>query len=157
MFIFYVSLTLYKLFNGCQAENNGVFSDHRYFCKVSVSARTVAGEQGVVVFSPNRIMFVTTGCRCLQNLLFYSSFGFLSGLRPKSPEDLWAGLWLSVRSVAFSVAHGSQWDLWLTVWPEAVSWTVAVVLAVALSGTCGCPWHPWQVAWPVDVSGTCGR
>lgn len=47
MFIFYVSLTLYKLFNGCQAENNGVFSDHCYFCKVSVSARTVAGEQGV--------------------------------------------------------------------------------------------------------------
>lgn len=47
MFIFYVSLTLYKLFNGCQAENNGVFSDHCYFCKVSASARTVAGEQGV--------------------------------------------------------------------------------------------------------------
>lgn len=79
MFIFYVSLTLYKLFNGCQAENNGVFSDHCYFCKVFVSARTVAGEQGVFVFSPNRIMFVTTGCRCLQNLLFYSSFEFLSG------------------------------------------------------------------------------
>lgn len=81
MFIFYVSLTLYKLFNGCQAENNGVFSDHCYFCKVSVSARTVAGEQGVLVFSPNRIMFVSTGCRCLQNLLFYSSFEFLSGSR----------------------------------------------------------------------------
>lgn len=40
---------------------------------------------GVFVFSPNRIMFVTTGCRCLQNLLFYSSFGFLSSPRPKSP------------------------------------------------------------------------
>lgn len=113
-------------------------------------------KQGVFVFSPNRIMFVTTGCRCLQNLLFYSSFGFLSGLRPKSPQDLWAELWLSVRSVAFSVTHGSRWDLWLTVWPEAVSGTVAVVLAVALSGTCGCQWHPWQLAWPMDVSGTCG-
>lgn len=160
MFIFYVSLTLYKLFNGCQAENNGVFSDHCYFCKVSASARTVAGEQGVCmcvcVSSPNRIMFVTTGRRCLQNLLFYSSFGFLSSSRPKSPRDLWAGLWLSVRSVAFSVARGSQWDLWLTAWPEAVSGTVAVVLAVALSGTCGCPWYPWQLARPVDVSGTCG-
>lgn len=137
-------------------ENSGVFSDHCYFCKVSVSARAVAGERGVFVFSPNRIMFVTTGCRCLQNLLFYSSLGFLSSLRPKSPRDPWAGLWPSMRSVAFSVARGSQWDLWLTVWPEAVSGTVAVVLAVALSGTCGCQWHPWQLAWPMDVGGTCG-
>lgn len=165
MFIFYVSLTLYKLFNGCQAENNGVFSDHCYFCNVSVSARTVAGEQGVFVFSPNRIMFVTTGCRCLQNLLFYSSFGFLSGLRPKSPQNLWAGLWLSVRSVAFSVTHGSWWDLWLTVWPEAVSRTVAVVLAVALSGTCGNWPGLWMSVGPVvarvmlvtiAVGGACG-
>lgn len=83
MFIFYVSLTLYKLFNNCQSENKGVFSESCYFCKVCV-ARAVWQERAGCVpqvvwpLSPEAVC-------CLQNLLFYSSLGFLYGSRPKSP------------------------------------------------------------------------
>lgn len=38
MFIFYVSLTLYKLFGNCQVDNGGVLSDSCYFCNISVPA-----------------------------------------------------------------------------------------------------------------------
>lgn len=52
MFIFYISLTLYKLFNNCQVESKGVFLDSCYFCNVSMRCgRRVAGKG--VVFSPN--------------------------------------------------------------------------------------------------------
>lgn len=72
MFIFYVSLTLYKLFNGCQAENNGVFSDHCYFCKVSMSARTVAGEQG------GRVCVLTKSYNvCYHGLSLFTEPSFL--------------------------------------------------------------------------------
>lgn len=45
MFIFYVSLTLCKLFDSCQAEGKGASSGSCYFCIVPVCGTCrVAGE-----------------------------------------------------------------------------------------------------------------
>lgn len=45
MFIFYVSLALYKLFDNCQAENNGVFLESCYFCNVPVCCTCACGRR----------------------------------------------------------------------------------------------------------------
>lgn len=84
MFIFYVSLTLYKLFSNCQAENNGVFSDSCYFCKVSVRGTRCAAGESKGCLRPHQIVaFVTRGCALFTESSFYSSLGFLCGSRPK--------------------------------------------------------------------------
>jgi hypothetical protein len=91
MFIFYVSLTLYKLFSNCQAENNGVFSIIAIFVKCLCVPRTVAGKQSVFVFSPNCVTFVTRG-----RALFTESSLFLS----------WVSLWLQAKELVRPVAVG---------------------------------------------------
>lgn len=131
MFIFYISLTLYKLFDDCQAENSGVFSDSCYFCKVCV-ARAVWQERAAC--SPGGMALVTRGCV----LFTESSFLFLTWvslwLQTKEPMRPWlsawplaiylCGLWLLLGPIADSVASaicmvhgyvvpGSLGDSWL--------------------------------------------
>ena len=137
MFIFYVSLTLYKLFDDRQAENNGVFSDSCYFCNVSVCrTRCVAGESKGCLCPHQIVCSLAEVVHCLQNLPYYSSFGVLGGSRPKS-----------------------QWDLWLLMWPMAlVGQPTAVGVPHGIGGTRGDTtargrrWdHPWLLAWLVVV------
>lgn len=138
MFIFYVSLTLYKLFEDCQAGNNGVFSGSCYFCNVSVCHTRVSGESKGCVCPHQIVCLLPEVVHCLQNLPHYSSFGVLSGSRPKSQWDPWllawpmalVGPWLSVWPVAFGGTTQGYWrgpwhwwDLWLTEWPVAIGGT----------------------------------
>lgn len=115
MFIFYVSLTLYKLFSGCQAENNGVFSDHCYFCTVS-RVHTHCGRRA------GRVCVLTKSynvCYHRLSLFTESSLLFL----------IWVSLWLEAQrptrpvgwAVALSEICGFQCDPWLSVGPVADS------------------------------------
>lgn len=67
MFIFYVSLTLYKLFDSCQAEDNGVFLDSCYFCKVPGhrTCRVVGGQVCVLAIV---CRLCPGAAHCLQQL-----------------------------------------------------------------------------------------
>ena len=109
MFIFYVSLTLYKLLDNCQEENNGVFSDSCYFCNVSVCrTRRVAGKSKDVCALTKSLSVCSQRWCTVYRIFLYSSLGVLSGSRPKSQWDPW----LSVGPPeADSGTRGSQWDL----------------------------------------------
>lgn len=101
MFIFYVSLALYKLFGNCQVENKGVFSDSCYFCNVSVCRARCAAGKGVVCSPSCSFPEVVP---CLQSLPFYSLLGVLRGSWPKSWWDPWPTVLMG--PVAISVARG---------------------------------------------------
>lgn len=105
MFIFYVSLTLCKLLSDCQEKNNGVFSDHCYFCKVSVCAHAVA-ESRECVLSPDRVMFVTRTVTVYRIFFFIPHLGFSVAPGQKAHETCgWQhGPWLSEGPVAGIVA-----------------------------------------------------
>lgn len=69
MFIFYVSLTLYKLFGNCQAENGEASRIVAIFVPFPADARCVAGESGGCLFSPmwsagyqRRVLFTVFLC-----------------------------------------------------------------------------------------------
>lgn len=146
MFIFYVSLTLYKLFDNCRAENNGVFSDSCYFCNLSVCrTRCVAGESERCLCPHQDVRSLPEVVPCLQNLPYYSSFGVLSGSGPKSQWDPWPMALVGPRLTEWPAAiGGTTCGYWcgsqLLTWPGAIL------------GTRGCRWDPpWLTAQPVVV------
>lgn len=151
MFIFYVSLTLYKLFGDCPAENSGVFSDTCYFCNVSVcGTRCVAGERRGCL-CPHQVVCYHGGALFTES--YYSSFGVsvAPGQRASGTLGCWRGPW-------------RRWDPWLTEWP------VVVGVAGGVGGTGGVRvvrgvwWdNPRLLVWPgasvgpVVDSVACGR
>lgn len=156
MFIFYISLTLYKLFNNCQVESKGVFLDSCYFCNVSMRCgRRVAGKG--VVFSPNCLFPEVVPC--LQNLPFYSSLGVLRGSRPKSLWGPWPMVFMGpVASVWPMAVDGTTWGrqrgLWLfggTTHGCRVAQWLLVGPSVADSVARGCWWHLWLSVGSVVV------
>lgn len=121
MFIFYVSVALYKLFGNCQAENNCEFLESCYFCNVPVCRARVCGrrQQGGVS-SPGPWTFVPEVARCLQNLPL-SLIWVRRGSRPKSRWDPRRPAWpvAAGGSCGGSGAGGRQWGPWWLAWPEA--------------------------------------
>lgn len=121
MFIFYVSVALYKLFGNCQAENSGEFLESCYFCNVPVGRTRGCGrrQQGGVS-SPGPWTFVPEVARCLQNLPLFLIW-VRRGSRPKSRWDPRRPAWPAAAggSCGGSGAGGRQWGPWWSAWPEA--------------------------------------
>lgn len=119
-FIFYVSLTLYKLFDDRQAENNGVFSDSCYFCNVSVcrTGCVAGGSEGCPC--PHQVVcLLPEVVHCLQNLPYYSSFG-VQWLQAKEP----AGPGAAGVAHGVGAARGCGWHLWWSVGLEVLAGAV---------------------------------
>lgn len=107
MFIFYVSLNLYKLFSDCQTENNGVFSDCCYFCKVFVCPRCVAGEQSVFCVLTKSYNVCYQRLYAVYRIFFFIphlGYSVAPGQRVHGTLDCQHGLWPSVGPEADSVA-----------------------------------------------------
>lgn len=131
-FIFYVSLTLYKLFGNCQAENGGAFSDSCYFCTVSGGRRPRGrGEQRVSCAHQAVERWLPVAVCCLQSSCVFLTWGS-QWLQAKEPVGLMAhgvdgtrgrpcGPRLLVGPpVAVRVAPGCVCGLWLTMAPVVV-------------------------------------
>lgn len=118
MFIFYVSLALYKLFGECQAETNGVFLESCYFCNVARCRTRVWQETVRRPVLPRSVDVCPRGGALLTESFFIPHLGSL-WLQAKEP----------VGPTASGVARGCRGRLrWRWGW--------------------GSPGGPWRLAWP---------